>query len=206
MSTRPAPRLYLWSPSVADPSSVRDQLAAVLGATDITAVLLRLAPADEQTLIDRIKVLAPLVQDSGAALLLDGHPELVARTGADGAHVSGVAVASAISSLKPQWIVGTGGLRTRHDAMIAAEAGADYVMFGEPDSVGRRPSFAALTERVAWWSELFEIPCVAYAERFGEMGELCKAGADFVAIGEAAFADPHACAAAMAQAQLGSPA
>jgi len=178
----------------------------VLGATDITAVLLRLAPADEQTLIDRIKVLAPLVQDSGAALLLDGHPELVARTGADGAHVSGVAVASAISSLKPQWIVGTGGLRTRHDAMIAAEAGADYVMFGEPDSVGRRPSFAALTERVAWWSELFEIPCVAYAERFGEMGELCKAGADFVAIGEAAFADPHACAAAMAQAQLGSPA
>src|SRR5215510_11394524 len=99
MSTRPTPRLYLWSPSVMDPSSIRDQLAAVLGATDIAAVLLRLAPADEQTLIDRIKVLAPLVQDSGAALLIDGHPELVARAGADGAHVRSVAVASAISAL-----------------------------------------------------------------------------------------------------------
>ncbi len=206
-STRPAPRLYLWSPSVTDPSAIRDGLAAVLAATDIAAVLLRLAPTDERTLINRIKALAPLVQASGAALLIDGHPDLVARAGADGVHLSGSgALGPAISALKPQRIVGTGDLRTRHDAMLAAEAGVDYVMFGEPDSDGHRPSFAAIIERVAWWSELFEIPCVAYAERFGEMGELCKAGADFVAIGDAAFADPRQCAAAMAQAQLGLPA
>ena len=77
--------------------------------------------------------------------------------------------------------------------MIAAEAGVDYVMFGDPDARGARPSLAAIAERVAWWSELFEIPCVAYAEQFGDMGELCAAGADFIAIGEPAFADPQGC-------------
>jgi thiamine-phosphate pyrophosphorylase len=85
--------------------------------------------------------------------------------------------------------------------MTAAEAGADYVMFGDPDARGDRPSLAAIAERVAWWSELFEIPCVAYAERFGDMGELCAAGADSIAIGEPAFADPQGCAAALTQAR-----
>jgi thiamine-phosphate pyrophosphorylase len=203
-SARPAPRLYLVSPIVTDPVTILDQLAAVLSATDVAAVLLRLAPADERTLINRIKAIAPSVQGRGAALVISGAPELVARTGADGAHLDGgAALASAVSALKPRFIAGAGDLRTRHDAMIAAEAGADYVMFGEPDADGRRPSFTAVVERVAWWTELFEIPCVAYAERFGEMGELGTAGADFIAIGDAAIADPRGCAVALAQARLG---
>jgi thiamine-phosphate pyrophosphorylase len=206
-SARPAQRLYLLTPSVADPAAIAGQLAAVQAVADVAAVLLRLAAADERTLINTIKALAPAVQNRGAALVIDGHPDLVARAGADGAHLSGAAaLASAIPALKPQRIAGVGNLRTRHDAMLAAEAGADYVMFGEPDSDGRRPSFAAIVERIAWWSELFEIPCVAYAERFDEMGELCTAGADFIAVADPALADPHACAAAMAQARLGTPA
>ena len=47
--------------------------------------------------------------------------------------------------------------------MLAAEAGADYVMFGEPDAAGHRPSFEAIAERVAWWAEVFEPPCVGFA-------------------------------------------
>jgi thiamine-phosphate pyrophosphorylase len=206
-SVRPAQRLYLLTPHVADPAAVVDQLVAALAAIDIAAVLLRLAPADERTLINKIKALAPAVQNRDAALVIDGHPDLVARAGADGAHLSGsAALLSAISALKPQRIAGAGNLPSKHDAMAAAEAGADYVMFGEPDSDGRRPSFAALIERVAWWSELFEIPCVAYAERFDEMGALCMAGADFIAVGDPALADPRGCAAAMAQARLRTPA
>jgi len=203
----PAQRLYLLTPPVSDPAAIADQLVAALAATDVAAVLLRLAAADERTLINRIKALAPSVQNGGAALIIDGHPDLVARAGADGSHLNGsTALAAAISALKPQRIAGAGDLPTRHDAMIAAEAGVDYVMFGEPDSRGRRPSFAAVVERVAWWSELFEIPCVAYAERFDEMGELCMAGADFIAVGDAAIADPRACAAALIQARLRMPA
>jgi thiamine-phosphate pyrophosphorylase len=201
-SARPAPRLYLITPMVADPAAIGDQLDAALAATDTAAVLLRLATADERTLINRIKALASTAQAHDVALLVEGHPDLIARAGADGAHFAGSdALLAAIGKLKPERIAGAGRLPTRHDAMIVAEAGGDYVMFGDPDARGDRPSLVAIAERVAWWSELFEIPCVAYAERFGDMGELCAAGADFIAIGEPAFADPQGCAAALAQAR-----
>ena len=85
-----------------------------------------------------------MVQDKGAALLIDGHAELVARAGADGAHLTGIAAFSeALERLKPERIAGVGGLASRHDAMVAAERGADYVMFGEPDASGERPGFRA---------------------------------------------------------------
>ena len=72
--------------------------------------------------------------------------------------------------------------------MLAAEAGADYVMFGEPDASGRRPSFDAIVERVAWWAEVFEIPCVGFAGTLDEVEPLAAAGADFVALGDCVFA------------------
>ena len=89
-----------------------------------------------------------------------------------------------LGSLKPDRIAGAGGLTTRHDAMTAAEAGADYVMFGEPDETGARPSFEAIEERIAWWAEVFEAPCVGYAASLDEIAPLVKAGADFVALGD----------------------
>jgi thiamine-phosphate pyrophosphorylase len=190
---RPAPRLYLVTPPVADAVAFSTQLAAALAAGDVAAVLLRLAEADERTQINRAKALGPLVQDTGAALLIDGHADLVARAGADGAHLTGIAAFSdAIARLKPERIVGVGGLVTRHDAMSAAEAGADYVMFGEPGAAGERPSFAAIAERVAWWAEVFEAPCVAYAAADEEVAPLAKAGADFVALGDWLWRDPQA--------------
>ena len=79
----------------------------------------------------------------GAALVLDGHADLAARAGADGAHLTGIeALRRASRRSSRTRIAGCGGLETRHDAMVAAEAGADYVMFGEPDATatGRRSS------------------------------------------------------------------
>jgi len=155
-------------------------------------VLLRLSDADERTQINRAKALCPLVQDMGAALLLDSHADLVARAGADGAHLTGIAdFTAALEQLKPERIVGAGGLVTRHDAMVAAEAGADYVMFGEPDAAGERPGFDAIAERVAWWAEVFEAPCVGYAASEEEVAPLVKAGADFVALGDWLWRDPQ---------------
>lgn len=198
-SRRPAARLYLVTPLVAEPSAFSGRLAAALAAGDVAAVLLRLAVADERTLINRIKEIAPAVQERGTALLLDGRPELVARSGADGAHLTGTeAMKEAIGALKPDRIAGVGGLASRHDAMLAADAGADYVMFGEPDPAGKRPSFEAIHERVAWWTEVFEVPCVAYAARLEEVNEL--AAAEFVAVGEFVFSDSRGPAAAVADA------
>jgi thiamine-phosphate pyrophosphorylase len=196
---RPSARLYLLAPP--DPAGLKDRLAAALAAADVAAVLLPLPQPDERARIDHAKALAATVQDKGAALLLDGHADLAARAGADGAHLGGVeALTTALPTLKPARIAGCGRLATRHEAMLAAEAGADYVMFGEPDTTGRRPSFDAVVERVAWWAEVFEIPCVGFAGSLDEVKPLVAAGADFVAIGDCIFADARGHAAAVAEA------
>ena len=104
----------------------------------------------------------------------------------------------AVAAIKPERIVGAGGLASRHDAMLAAEAGADYVMFGEPDAAGHRPSFEAIHERVEWWAEVFEIPCVAYAASLGEIGAL--AAAEFIALGPTILSEPCGPAAAVTDA------
>ncbi|WP_146691349.1 thiamine phosphate synthase [Bradyrhizobium canariense] len=195
---RPVPRLYLATPVVDDPSPLVASLAGVLAGADVAAVLLRLKPTDQRTMIARVKALVPAVQDSGAALLLDGHVELVARAGADGAHLTGIAaMEDALPSLKPDRIAGVGGLTTRHDSMAVGEAGADYVLFGEPDANGQRPSIEAIAERLQWWAELFEPPCVGFAESREEAREFAAAGADFVLVGDFIWADPRGPAAAL---------
>ena len=181
----PRQRLYLVTPTFGDPGPLITELEGVLGVADVAAVLLQLAESGERTLIERAKAVAAVVQRHDVALILDGHPELAARAGADGAHLTGIqSFAAAFAMLKPDRIAGAGGLRSRHDAMLAAETGADYVMFGDPDRNGRRPDFEELHERLTWWTELFEIPCVAYAATKDEVEPLARTGADFVALGE----------------------
>jgi thiamine-phosphate pyrophosphorylase len=189
---RPKPRLYLVTPPIDDAAAFTLQLAAALGAGDVAAVLLRLKDADERSLISRVKTLAAAAQDKDAALIIDGHADLVARAGADGAHLTGIAAFNeALDTLKPDRIAGAGGLASRHDAMLAAERDADYVMFGEPDANGGRPAFDTIEERVAWWAEVFEIPCVGYAASLDEVAALARAGADFVALGDFIWREPQ---------------
>jgi thiamine-phosphate pyrophosphorylase len=199
---RPLPRLYLATAEVDDPSSLIADLPGLLAAADIAAVLLRLKPTDQRSMISRIKALAPVVQAGGAALLLDGHVELVARAGTDGAHLTGIeAMEEALPSLKPDRIAGVGGLTTRHDSMAAGEAGADYVLFGEPDASGRRPSIEAIAERLQWWAELFEPPCVGFAASREEIGEFAAAGADFILVGDLIWTDSRGAVAALMDAE-----
>jgi thiamine-phosphate pyrophosphorylase len=199
---RPEPRLYLATPVVDDPALLMAGLPGLLAGADVAAVLLRLKPTDQRTMISRIKALAPPVQDSGAALLLDGHVELVARAGADGAHLTGIeAMEEALPSLKPDRIAGVGGLTTRHDSMAAGEAGADYVLFGEPDAKGQRPSPEAIAERLQWWAELFEPPCIGFAASREEAHQFAAAGADFVLVGDFIWNDARGAAAALMEAE-----
>ena len=199
---RPVPRLYLATPEVDDPSALAASLPGLLAKADVAAVLLRLKPADPRSLISRVKVLAPAIQESGAALLLDGHFELAARSGADGAHLTGIeAMQEALPTLKPDRIAGVGGLSTRHDSMIAGEASADYVLFGEPDARGQRPSADAVADRLQWWAELFEPPCVGFAASREEAYEFAGAGADFVLVGDFIWNDSRGPAAALLDAE-----
>lgn len=190
-------RLYLFTPLLDDTAAFARTLERALPAADVAAVLLRLNDADERALINRIKTVAAVVQRRDIALLLDGRPELVARAAADGAHLTGIkALRDALSTLKPDRIAGAGGLRSRHDAMLAGETAADYVMFGEPEraAAGRHlrqnPPFPAVEERVAWWAELFQPPCIGYASSADQVRPLAQAGADFVALGEWIWSEP----------------
>jgi thiamine-phosphate pyrophosphorylase len=196
------PRLYLATPEVDDPQDLIASLPGLLAQADVAAVLLRLKPTDQRSMISRIKALAPAIQNSGAALLLDGHVEMVARAGADGAHLNGLAaLQEALPSLKPDRIAGVGGLATRHDSMAAGEAAADYVLFGEPDRRGQRPSVEAIAERLQWWAELFEPPCVGFAASREEAYEFAASGADFVLVGDFIWADPRGATAALMDAE-----
>jgi thiamine-phosphate pyrophosphorylase len=184
-------RLYIFTPSLDDTAAFARTLERALPVADVAAVLLRLHDADERTLINRIKTVAAVVQRRDIALLVDGRPELVARAAADGAHLTGIAaLRAALPLLKPDRIAGAGGLRSRHDAMLAGETEADYVMFGEPErgvagtGGSKIPPFPAVEERVAWWAELFQPPCIGYAASADQIRPLAEAGADFVALGE----------------------
>ncbi len=206
---RRRPRLYLVTQRLNDTSAFARAIGATLDAADVAAVLLHLTPSDERTLINRAKAIAAIVQRRGVALLLDGQPEVVARAGADGAHLTGVAALNAaLGTLKPDRIAGAGGLRSRHDAMLAGEAGADYVMFGEPDHRGGRPPVEDVQERLSWWAEVFNPPCIGYAASLDEVFPLAQAGADFVALGDWIWthAQDSAAAVAAAAGRLAEPA
>lgn len=197
----PRTRLMLITPEIGDAKAFAPVLAETCRMADVAAVVVRLAAGSEQDLLKRVRELAAPVQASGAALILADHPELVSAAAADGAHFSSPALLqSTMPSLAPGRIAGAAGLATRHDSMAAAESGVDYVMFGEPDGSGKRPGFPALIERVAWWAEVFQTPCVAFAGGIGEVAKLADAGADFVALGDILWEAPEGAAAAIANA------
>ncbi len=199
---RSRPRLYLATP-LTDVAALAPRLAAALDAGDVAAVLARTVAADAATLIDHVRTIPPPLQQPGPALLVHGPPASVVSAGADGAHVVGTAALdAAVPVLKPAYIVGCGGLESRHDAMTAGERGADYVMFGEPDTDGRRPAFGAVVARLTWWAELFEVPCVGWAASLSEVAAMVAAGADFIALGDQVWTHPSGPGPAVAAAQI----
>jgi thiamine-phosphate pyrophosphorylase len=194
-----APQLYLVIPPQLIGRLATLDVGEVLRATPPAAALLQIPEPADRDFLAALKPLVAAVQAAGAAVLIEGDHRLVGRLSADGVHISAPeALDEALQSLKPAYIVGAGGLNTRHAAMLAAEAGADYVMFGEPDAAGQRAAFDTVLERVAWWSEVFEPPCVALAQSRDEVRPLAQAGADFVAIGEFVWTDTGGTTEAMA--------
>ena len=118
---------------------------------------------------------------------------VAARGGADGVHIEAGtdAVADLRERLKGERILGVGGVRSKHDAMSIGEAGADYLLFGEPRNDGSVPPLDIIIERAAWWAEIFEMPCIAYAPALGDVPAVAATGAEFVALGDAVWQHPQ---------------
>jgi len=199
----PAPRarLYLVSPPRFQPDAFARALAEALEAADAACLLVSLEGADEALWGEALAAVLPVAQQRDVAVLLDGRPDLVRPLWADGAHLgTGVKdLRAALAALKPGLILGAGGLGTRHEAMEAAEAGVDYVAFGAPHGRQDAPDAEDLVERVAWWAEVFEVPQVAFADGLDVVPRLARAGADFVAVGEAVWSAEEGPAAVLAR-------
>lgn len=210
----PAPRLALLSPyglGLPEAGATATALTAACAAGDVAAVLLRLAPSDERGLVNLLKQLCPAAQERGAAVvvavpgLAGDLVSVAARGGADGVHLDrpdGPALRDLRGRLRDGRILGAGGvLGSRDTAMLAGEAGADYLMFGGlfPDGVAPDPD--EVRERAAWWAEIFETPCIAVAARADEVAGLAATGAEFVGL-ESALWLGDAEAVRIAQAQL----
>jgi thiamine-phosphate pyrophosphorylase len=193
--TSPRCSLYLVTPllSAADAHAFGEIFAGALGAAPIACALVRFASGSDAHAEAIVAPLLRSARSADCALLIENDARAAARLGADGVHVVGVGegLDVAIKRLKPGRIVGVGSLFTRDEAMTAGEMGADYVMFGEPRGGAQTTGLASLvslTERVAWWAEVFETPCVAFAQTVEVAGTLADAGADFVALGDAIWA------------------
>ena len=185
-----APQLVLVTPPIAEPTAFHPVLEEALKAAAAASVHLRLDTADEGAVKRALEVLGPLVQDKGAALLIDPPTDWrnVARWGADGVHLSRPELISdALQALKPDRAVGVGGLRSKDAAMSAGEDGCDYVMFGEPRTDGSLPPLDQVVERCHWWADIFTTPCIGYAQSLEAVAPLAKTGIEFIALGEWLF-------------------
>jgi thiamine-phosphate pyrophosphorylase len=177
-------RLYLITPPVL-PGNFADLLGAALDAGDVAAVQLRLKDMADNELQKIIEKLRPVVQSRDVAFLLNDRPDLAVKHGCDGAHVG----QSDMQAKQARKILGdlTLGVtchNSRHLAMEAGEAGADYVAFGAffPTATKEPPDMAEI-ETLRLWAEVMEIPCVAIGGITAEnCAPLVQAGAEFLAV------------------------
>lgn len=178
-------RLYLVTPPALDPLAFRDALAAALDAGDVACVQLRLKEADDDAVRRAVDALRPVAQSRDVAFLLNDRPDLAVATGCDGAHVGQTDMkADQARRILGDLTMGVTCHDSRHLAVEAGEAGADYVAFGAffPTATKDAPARAD-PEILEWWSSLMEIPCVAIGGITAEnCAPLVRAGADFLAV------------------------
>ena len=179
-----------------------DRLSSALDGGDVAAIQLRLKDCPDDEILRAIDTLRPIAQSREVAFLLNDRPDLAARTDCDGAHVGqdDTPYREARAILGPQAIIGVSCHNSRHLAMEAAEAGADYVAFGGffPTET-KKVEIIAEIETLAWWAEMMEVPCVAIGGITVQNAPLLiEAGADFLSVSGAIWNDPDGPAAAVA--------
>ena len=201
--TEPA-KLYLISPQEVG-GGFPDRLRPALEPGIATAFQLRVKDVGEHDLARLAEPLQRICADADVAFIVNDSVSLAKRLGADGVHLgqSDGDVREARSLLGPSAQIGRTCHDSRHLAMEAGEAGADYVAFGAFYPTTTKPSdYRPDPSILSWWSTLFEIPCVAIGGITpGNSAPLVRAGADFLAVCQAVWGrdDPAAAVRAFAE-------
>lgn len=196
-------RLYLITPpAIADLAAFADVLAGALDAGDVGCVQLRLKGVLDDEVLAAVEALRPVVQGRDVAFLLNDRPDLAVRTGCDGVHIGqdDMAYREARRLVGTDAIVGVTCHDSRHLAMEAGEAGADYVAFGAffPTATKHAKVQGAPIELLSWWSEVMTVPCVAIGGiTVDNCRPLVEAGADFLAVCNGVWQHPDGPAAAV---------
>lgn len=201
MSDAATCRLYLITPPAVEPEAFSASLREALSGGDVASVQLRLKGAADDAVLAAGRLLMPIVQQAGAAFIVNDRPDLAALLGADGVHVGqdDVSCGEARRAVGGSAIVGVTCHDSRHLAIEAAEAGADYVAFGAMfPTITKQAKTAAAVELIQWWSELMETPCVAIGGITVEnAAPVIAAGADFLAVSAGVWDHPDGPAAAV---------
>jgi thiamine-phosphate pyrophosphorylase len=188
-------RLYLITPPKLELPAFADELKRALEAGDIASLQLRLKDISDDEIRRAAEALMPIAQARGVAFILNDRPDLAAELGADGVHIGqdDASYGEARAAVGPDRTVGVTCHNSRHLAIEAAEAGADYVAFGAfyPTQT-KQPKAAADPEILRWWSELMVVPCVAIGGITMENAPLLvEAGADFLAVSAGVWASEN---------------
>lgn len=190
----PRARLVLITPETFDPDAFAAALEDALAGGDVASLLIATRGFDDAALQAAAETLTPIAQARDVAVMIRGDSRIVGRAKADGQHVEAgpAAVAEAVERAKGRSMVGAGGIKTRHDAMEAADAGADYILFGILDRADDDETHPKTLEWGAWWAEVFQTPCILLAGRvLGSLEAAAETGAEFVALRDAVWTHPE---------------
>lgn len=179
-------RLYLITPPHIDLEEFTPQYRAALDGGEVACVQLRLKDTSESDIRMAAAVMIPLAHERGISFFINDRPDLAVTLGADGVHIGqgDISYEEARQIVGDERMVGVTCHNSRHLAMVAGEAGADYVAFGAfyPTRT-KTPKTQADPEIITWWSELFEIPSVAIGGiTVDNCTELVTAGTNFMAV------------------------
>ena len=184
---RERPRLYLISPATFDLDTFEKAFREALSGGDVACFQLRLKDRPDAEIIAAVRRLMPIAMAADVAFLLNDNVELARTLVADGVHVGqdDMPYQQAREMLGPDAIIGVTCKNSRHFAMTAGEAGADYVAFGAFYPSGTKSdTTAADPEILKWWSDVATIPSVAIGGiTVGNCEPLLHSGADFLAVG-----------------------
>lgn len=201
MTARTTCALYLITPPRFDAAAFSSALSTALDAGGVAALQLRLKDTDDDTIRRSCETFRDLVQERDVAFILNDRPDLALELGCDGVHLGqqDTPAREARRLLGDDRIVGVTCHNSRHLAMEAAEAGADYVAFGAfHPSATKEPPTIADPEILGWWSEIMTVPCVAIGGiTVDNCGPLIEAGADFIAVSAGVWQHPEGPAAAV---------
>lgn len=185
----PRPRLYLVTPPLAEVGPFLPALEAALDGGPVACLRLRMAGEEEDALRRAADMIREAAHARDIALVLTDHYRLAKPLGLDGVHLENprIAVREARKALGDDMIVGAFCGAARHQGMVAAEAGADYVALGPVTRTALGGGEVAEPDLFAWWAEMIETPVVAEGGVTLENAAALAAHADFLAVSEAVW-------------------